>query len=113
NASRGVFKINIPSPECYGFAWARALPKLEEDESIMVRAFRAKGFQDDFPLLGGIWIDARFGVGGRKRLEKIAIEKVDLNQTINPGIPQHGTQTAVYEAVDASRLQTLGFQLVL
>ena len=39
NTRPGVFEVYVPAPECYGFAWSRALPKLEEDESVVVPPF--------------------------------------------------------------------------
>ena len=78
-----------------------------------MRLSGAKGFQDDFPLLWRVWINARLGVGRWKGLEKIPIEKIDLDQTIDSRIPEHSAQTTVDEAVDAPSLQTLCFQLVL
>jgi hypothetical protein len=48
NARGGVPKIHVLAPECYGFAWAAALPKLKEDASVVVPApfarAGAKGF---------------------------------------------------------------------
>jgi hypothetical protein len=32
NTRRRVCEIRIPAPQCYGFAWACTLPKLEENE---------------------------------------------------------------------------------
>jgi hypothetical protein len=86
---------------------------VKEHKLAVIRLFGAKGLQDDFPPLWEVWVDARFGIGGRKGLEKIPIEKIDLDRTIDSRVPKHSAQTTVDEAVNAPSLQTLGFQLVL
>ncbi len=76
-----------------------------------MRLFGAKGFQDDFPLLWRVWIDARLSVGGWKDLEKIPIEKIALDQTIDSRVLEHSAQTTVDETVTLLAFRPLAFCL--
>jgi hypothetical protein len=65
NTRPGVFEIHIRPPECYRFAWACTLPKLEEYEPVIARPFCSEGFENDLPFLRRIRIDAWLRVGYR------------------------------------------------
>ena len=113
NARPGVFEIHVPTPECYRFAGSRALPILEEDKSVVVRPFRTKGLEDDFPLLWRVGINAWLGVGDRQGPEEIPIIEVHFNQAVDSRVPEHSPQAAVNESVDAPGLKPVRFELVL
>src|SRR5688572_8538049 len=111
NSRSRVFEIHIAAPECYCFARAGTLPELEKDESVVVRALEPEGFEDSFALLWRVRIDARLSVGDRKRLEKCTVKEIGFHQTINAGVPEHGAEATVNDAVHASGLESLRFEL--
>jgi hypothetical protein len=76
------------------------LPKLKECRLVVVRSLRAKSLENDFPLFRGVGINA--GIGYGKWLKERSVIKIGFHQAVDSRIPEHRSQTAVNDAINAA-----------
>jgi hypothetical protein len=100
NSSGSISQVDIFAPECCGLAWPGTLPKLKECKLVVVRSLRAKSRENDFPLFRGVGINA--GIGYGEWLKERAVIKIGFHQAVDSRIPEHRSQTAVNDAINAA-----------
>jgi hypothetical protein len=71
-------QIDVHPAKCAGLARQAARPELMKHEGVEMRPFNAESLEDQFALLGGVWVDAVLGISQRKGFEEITIKQVDL-----------------------------------
>ena len=70
-------------------------------------------FDDDFPLLWRIGVNAWVGIGQRELFKEMAVVQISLDLAIDKSISEHCAQTTVNDAIYAAGFESLCLGLVL